>query len=178
MSIKPINPANREAKPSAERKRIPLSIPVRKLEVPEIPGYHLHWFSSNGQRIKQAQNGGYEFVLPEEVEMNPIGLGASTAASSNASLGSHVSVISGQNERGDTEELILMKIKQEWYEEDQKLLEQRNDSVAAALTGGVAGQNEAQDRGEQGFRYVGSRTKLPDLFTKGAFAKKNRAGAS
>ena len=58
-----------------------------------------------------------------------------------------------------------MKIKQELFEEDQKLVDNRNERVAAALRGGMIGAE--QDRpGESKFRYVDkSRTKIPDLFT-------------
>ena len=172
--MKELNPANRTAVAPAARKRIPMSTPVRKLEVPEIEGFHLHWFTGNAQRVRQAQNAGYEFVLRAEVEMNSFGLGSSTAADASTDLGSRVSIVSGSDEKGQPEELILMKIPLAWHEEDQALLAKRNDSVADALTGGSVGQAEAADRGEQGLRYVGSRTKMPDLFTKGAFAKKNR----
>lgn len=164
--MKQLNPANRTAKASAERKRIPMNAPVRKLEVPEIPGYHLHWFAGNRARLSQAERGGYEYVRPEEVELNAVSLGGDSAVSANTDMGSRVSIISGSDERGQPEDLVLMKIKQEWYEEDQKLLETRNDAVASALTGGLAG-GEAADAGETGRRYVDkSRTALPAMFTK------------
>lgn len=165
------NPATRDT-PAAERKRIPMSVPVRKLEVPDIPGYHLHWFRSDAARIQRAQEGGYEFVDAGEIRLNPVGLGADTTHSGNTDMGSRVSVISGESADGvDAERMILMKIKQEWYDEDQKLVEARNDSVAAALTSGVMTNGpggSAADAGENGnFRYVDkSRTKLPAMFTK------------
>jgi len=60
-----------------------------------------------------------------------------------------------------------MKIKQEWYAEDQKVLGNRNGHVAASLRGGSLGLAEAADaRDGVAHRYVDkARTKIPDLFT-------------
>ena len=57
-----------------------------------------------------------------------------------------------------------MKIRQEWYEEDQKLVDQRNELVAASLRGGHLGE-EKETSGDARHRYVDkSRTAIPDLF--------------
>lgn len=175
-----INAANRPGKSDAERKRIPMSVPVSKLEAPNIPGYHLHWFNGTPDRIARAQAGGYEFVHENEVRVNSVGLGADSTASGNTDLGSQVSVVGGKelDGKGNPVRMLLMKIKQEWYEEDQKLVDQRNDKVAQSLAGGILGADQAQDRGDVHLRYVGaSRTKIPDMFLKGAMAKKNRPPA-
>ncbi len=173
MALKPLNPATaREAgRPQGERKRIPMSVPVQKLEVPDMPGYHLHWFTSDPARIQRALDGGYKFVDEKEVSTNNVSLGGDTAASGNTDMGSRVSIVSGGDlgRDGQPMRLILMKIDMEWYEEDQKLLEARNDKVAAALTGGVLGIEGARDSAEAGNRYVDkTRTKLPDMFTRKA----------
>lgn len=175
--IKPLNPANAPGKTSEERKRIPMAVPVQKLEVADIPGYHLHWFNGTPERIQRAQDGGYEFVDEREIRPNSVGIGNDSAVSGSTDLGSQVSIVGGKElgRDGQPIRMILMKIKQEWYEEDQKLVEARNDLVAQSLTGGMVGAQQAADKQETNLRYVGSRTKLPDLFTKGAMAKKNRA---
>ncbi len=157
--------------PEAERKRIPMSVPVRNLEVPDIPGYHLHWFVNTPARIDRALAGGYEFVDSKEMRLTQAGLGTNTTHSGNTDMGSHVSVVSGTNEEGQTERLILMKIKQEWYEEDQKELEKRNDSVAEALAGGLMGADK-DAAGDTNHRYVDkARTRLPAMFTKKVIKK-------
>lgn len=176
-----VNPRAQVTK--AERKRIPMSVPVSKLAVPDIPGYHLHWFRGDEVRIQRALDAGYEFVEDTEVKPNSVGLGQDSAASGNTDMGSRVSVVAGK-EIGDDRQalrLILMKIKQEWWEADQKLVEQRNDLVANSLkgqpgmghTGIVAGAEDAHEASN--VRYKGTRSNLPDLFTKGALAHKNRA---
>lgn len=161
-----INPATREAKTSAERKRIPMSVPVQRLEAPEIPGYHLHWFNGTPERLQRALDGGYEFVDSRELKINNVSLGGDSTASGNTDMGSRVSVVSGQEvgRDGQPTRMILMKIKQEWFDEDQKLVEQRNDKVAAALRGGLLGA-ESDASGDTRHRYVDkARTVIPDLF--------------
>jgi len=167
VEMKELNPANRAAKAKEETKRIPMSTPVQKLHVEDIPGYHLHWMRNSPDRIAQAQRAGYEFVRPEEIYVNSVGLGTQSAISGNTDMGSLVSVIAGGvGADNQPTRLVLMKLKQEYWEEDQKKVEQKNDQVVAALNGGQVGGAEARDGSELNMRYVGSRTKLPDMFTK------------
>ena len=165
MALEKLNPASRET-PAAERKRIPMSVPVQKLEAAEIPGYHLHWFLGTQERLQRALEGGYEFVDEREMKINNVSLGASTVQSGNTDMGSRVSVLSGSEvgKDGQPVRLILMKIKQEWYEEDQKLVDQRNSRVADSLLGGMIGA-ENDRAGDTQHRYVDkARTAIPDLF--------------
>lgn len=176
MALTQDTPASRP-RDGSERKRIPMSVAVSKLDCPKIPGYHLHWFNGTPDRIARALDGGYEYVDQDEVRLNATGLGSDTVESGNTDLGSRVSIVAGTElgTDGQAIRLVLMKIKQEWYEEDQKLVEERNDLVAHSLTGGMAGAQNASDKGELNMRYVGSRTKLPELFTKGAMARRRPA---
>lgn len=165
MSIEKLNPGTSKL-PSAERKRIPMSVPVQKLEAPEIPGYHLHWFTGSAERLQRALDGGYEFVDSRDIKINNVSLGGNSAESGNTDMGSRVSVVSGTEigKDGQPMRLVLMKIKQEWYEEDQKLMEERNELVAKSLRGGLIGaENDAP--GDTRHRYVDkARTTIPDLF--------------
>lgn len=97
----------------------------------QIPGYHLHIFNDTADgRIQQALDTGYEFVSPEEVG------GASTnVISSNTDLGSKVRYLVGTN-GSEPMYAYLMKIKQEWFEEDQAELQERNNRTDAAIRGG------------------------------------------
>ena len=45
------NPANANGQASMDRKRIPMNVPIQKLEVPEIPGYRLYWFRAEPGRL-------------------------------------------------------------------------------------------------------------------------------
>ena len=166
MALEKASPATPASVNQAERKRIPMSVPVQKLEAPEIPGYHLHWFNGTPERLQRAQDGGYEFVDSKELKLNNVSLGGTSTTSGNTDMGSRVSVVSGTDigRDGQPMRLILMKIKQEWYEEDQKLVEARNEQVTASLRGGQIGAE--QDRaGDTQHRYVDkNRTKIPDMF--------------
>jgi len=166
--IQTVNPANKLGKDKAELKRIPMSAPVQKLEVGDIPGFHLHWMRNDPSRIAQAQRAGYTFVTPDEINVSNVSLGGTTAVSGNTDLGSMVSVVAGGevNSNNQPVRLILMKLPQELWEQDQKAVENRNDRVAQALNGGSMGGEGAQDRTELNMRYLGQRTKLPDMFTK------------
>lgn len=152
MESKP-NPANRSAPEKAARKRIPMSVPSRKLEVPPIPGYHLYWFAD--RNVARAIQAGYEFVEDREVPLNQLNVATSRDISGNSDLGSHVRVIGGTAEGGGVEHLTLMKIKEEWYLEDQQVLEKRNAQIIQAIFRDeqILGSEQvsAEDRGQ---RYV------------------------
>ncbi len=171
------NPANVAKDASAtERKRIPMSVPVQKLECPDIPGFHLHWFNGTAARLQRALDGGYEFVDSREIQLNNVSLGGDSAASGNTDMGTRVSVVAGKQLAPDGQPLrmVLMKIRLEYYNEDQKLIEQRNDQVASSLMGGLLGAEGAADAGETANRYVKKGTRMPELFTKGAMARRMR----
>src|ERR1700676_276687 len=89
--LEPNNPANATVEPKRNRKnRIPMSVPMRKLEVPEISGYHLHWIKESN--IPRALQACYEFVDYDEVPVNQRGVGTDTEMSGNTDLGSRVSI--------------------------------------------------------------------------------------
>lgn len=166
MALKELNPASRSAVTAAERKRIPMSVPVQRLEVPELPGYHLHWFLSTSERLQRAIDGGYEYVNEGEMQINNVSLGGDSAVSGSTDMGSRVSIVSGQEvgKDGQPTRLILMKIRQEWWDEDQQLIEARNTKVRDSLLGGMIGA-EHDKRGDSQHRYVDkARTQIPDFF--------------
>lgn len=161
------NPANKfgNTKSAAERKRIPMSTPQRRLEVPPLDGYHLYWFLES--RVDRAIQGGYEFVDAKEIALNARNVGTAAGVSGNQDMGSRVSVVSGTGQDGQPERLYLMKIKQEWFEEDQKLLSDRNRQIEDTIRRGNqsgSGDESASDRAN---RYVDkSRSSLKTPFRK------------
>lgn len=155
------------------RKRIPLSVPQRKLEVPPIPGYYLRWIRGTAQRLLEAERAGFEFVLPEEVDLNNTLLGGDATHAGSTDMGSRVSVAEGAEvEGGQAVRLFLMKQKMEYYLEDKQIVQDRNDSVAASLTdqyqsGRVGGQAAGETAADTSLRYVDrSRSKIPDMFRR------------
>lgn len=156
------SPANVRETRVTEATRVPMSLPELKLYVPDIPGYHLHWF--RGARTPRALQAGYEFVDPQEVTLVNSGLADDASRSGNSDLGSRVSVVAGDADpaSGSVERLYLMKIRQEWHEQDMAALEAKNETIAAALRGGVdVGSNPHGT--EQ--RYIPSRGQQSTLFT-------------
>lgn len=140
------NPSIAPDKSVTERTRIPMSLPVQKLAVPDIPGYHSHWMRGDAQRINQALRAGYTFVTPDEVQMNDFGLANGPDDSGNHDMGSRVSHIAGTAADGKAETLYLMKLPLSLWEADQKVLGERQEQVAATI------------RGEKGFSEGGMDT--------------------
>lgn len=112
-------------------KRIPMSVPQLKLEVPEIPGWHLYWAAeSNLPRFFQ---GGYELVYDREIHLNQTGIGSQHSISGNMDMGTRVAIAAGVKENGDTEYLVLVKIEEEYFREDQGKIEALNRRILRAI---------------------------------------------
>lgn len=161
------NPANAPAEKSAAVGRIPMSVPQQKLQVPDIPGYHLHWMLGTVERIAQARRAGYEFVERGEVQVIESGFANDPLGDGNTDLGNQVSVVAGGvGADGQPNRLVLMKLRQEWWDEDQKTLEARSDALVETLRGGKLSASEtgetAADRAQ---RYI-DRDRTSSMFTK------------
>lgn len=135
------NPASGQVKlPKGYR---PMSVGQRRLEVPPIEGFHLHWFRGNPANIARAHQAGYEFVDPDEVSLNDLDL-AGGDEEKGTDMGSRVSVISGDDVgvNGQPGRLYLMKCPLELYEYSQRLLGDQVDTVVDALKGGKVGVSQ------------------------------------
>lgn len=161
------NPAERAEVSKAERKRVPMSVPQQKLRAPRIEGYYCYWMRGTPDRLAQAMEAGYEFVLDREVSLQYVPLGGDAQASGNTDMGTRVSQIAGSDvgEDGQPIRLYLMKQKMEWHEEDLKLVTQQTMHTVDALNAGRQGA-EKDSAVDAGMRYVGKQTKLPDMFTR------------
>lgn len=159
------NPANSPAQAKPDRKRIPMSVPSRKLEVAEIPGWHLYWFLESN--VPQAINGGYEFVQANEVVLNQLNVATDRSISGNASLGGQVMVAAGAGGVQAVEHLVLMKIKKEWYDADRKAIEDTNRKVLEAIFKGEVAEGAKTNVADQGKTYLKERPLKP-LFQRPA----------
>lgn len=137
QKLSAFNPAN-EGGAAAEplkRRRIPLSVPRRKLEVDPIPGFVLYWFKESN--IPIAIQAGYDFVDANEVVLNQINEANPADQSGNTDLGSRVSIIGDKiGERGVPERAVLMKIREEWWREDREILDNENARTIQSIFGG------------------------------------------
>ena len=135
---------NANERTSRERVRNVFNGTQAKLTVNnQIPGYHMHIFNDEPGRIQTAIDGGWEFVTPDEV-----GGVKDSVTSGNTDLGDKVRFLVGTSEKGDGLYAYLMKIKEEWWQEDQAEIQKRNDRVDDAIRGGV---NVASGTSAEGF---------------------------
>ena len=104
----------------------------------DIPGYHLCWMNDDGN-VENAVNSGYEFVTRGETELvygvTPL----------NVDLADKIKQKVGTNEAGHPLYAYLMKIKQEWHEEDMAELAQENKRIEEAIAGGNINGADGQD---------------------------------
>lgn len=109
-----------------------------KLSVREqIPGYHLHVFTDTAQRIKEALDNGYEFVKASEV-----GGVDNNVVSNNGDLGDKVRFLVNPRSEGSEQFGYLMKIRQEWFDEDQRSLQEKNNQIDTSVRKGkITGEN-------------------------------------
>lgn len=174
LAEKAANPTvSPDALAAAGKDFIPLSVPMRKLEVPPIPGFHCRWLRGTAARLAQAERAGFVFVHPDEVKLNNVSIGGDAKKDGNTDLGARVSVAEGSevDSGGQAVRMYLMKQPQELYEMGKKILDERNEDIAAALTaqyrdgtiGGMAGESSA----DTDKRYVDkTRTRVPEFFRK------------
>lgn len=135
------NPANSLKEVAVDRiNRIPMSTSMPKFQVDEIPGWHLHWFSES--RVRRAQQAGYELVRPSECTLNGRGVGTSVG---NTDLGDCVTIVGSPG--NNVERMVLMKLKEEWWQEDRRAMMARNGKVVEAIFGGEAAGVRVDDQG-------------------------------
>ena len=162
MSKHTENPSN-EKRPLPPNFR-PMATGVLRLKVPERDGFHRHWFRGTPDRIAQALQAGYTFVDAAEVNLNNFDVAGYSSVGGNSSLGSHVEAISGDlNQNNEAGKLLLMECPIEYFEASQDVIKERNDAVAASITGGLVGAGESGETSQDaGTRY--RKGKIPDLF--------------
>ena len=123
--------------------RIPFGASRTKLGVnTELPGYHLHWVNDTTGRVDEAQQGGYTFVEPKEVGL--------------ADKDTQVKRFVGKGESGEAIYAYLMKLEQEFYDEDQKALQASVDVFDKAIKSGTLDQKPGENRYNAGIKITGA----------------------
>lgn len=134
---------------SAEKReskgRVPLGTPDMKLGIRDyggqLEGFVPRWINDKGGRIHDALTGGYEPVFKDDQV-----LAGEVGENRNSDMGSWVSQIVGTQEDGSPMRAYLMKIKREWYEEDQQAKQKRVDAVDEAIRGGRINEKAGDGR--------------------------------
>lgn len=138
------NPANPQpaVEQRAKPRRIPMSVPSLKLAVPEIPGYHQHWFLA--EEVAQAMRAGYTFVEPEDTDTSL----REFAGGENQDMGTRVSSLAGRDigPDGQPVRLYLMKLPESDWLEDQRALEGRSEQMLDALRAGTPAEGDNSNR--------------------------------
>jgi len=154
MTTEAKNPAAPQPLEAArsERPRIPMSLPVARLSVPDIPGFHLHWFLGE-MRVQRALQAGYQFVSEDETHLND----RSSSGGEGRDLGTRVSQLAGEDldQQGQPQRLYLMKLPTELWDQDCKALEDSSSGMLEALKAGIPAQG-----GDNSNRYSGQQTRL------------------
>lgn len=117
------------------KERVPFGVPQSRLTVAnQEPGFIYRWVNDDGRgRLDRALAGGYEFA--PTVTGQKVGSGT---ADGNSDVGSRVSRIVGTQEGGAGMRAYLMRIKREWYIEDQRAKQAQVDEVDKAIRRGDA----------------------------------------
>jgi hypothetical protein len=157
MAKQPYNPANSVTN-DLPKDFVPMTQGRLKLEVPDKPGYHRHWFIGEPQRLERARRAGYVMVDPDEVNIASFDLAGDGLKNGNT-LGSEVSIAAGAglNSVGAPLRLYLMECPMQYYEAGQAIIQEQNDNIAAILRGGKVGVNEPD--------MAYNKEKAPNLFT-------------
>lgn len=117
------------------RERTPFSANRSRLQVEPIKGYQQRWFNDVDGRIERATNAGYEFVTAKEAPK----VGDKEVHGGNTDVNSRVSRVVGRSKDDKPIRAFLMKIRDEWYQEDMQKKEEVNRRVDEAIRGGKAG---------------------------------------
>lgn len=106
-----------------QRSRLTVDIPER------LNNYHLRWVNDQGNTIGRLTERGYEFVTQQEIET----VGETDASQTDSGIDSRVSrVVNSDGTRA-----YLMKIRRDWYEQDQKAKAMENEAVDDAIHHGA-----------------------------------------
>jgi hypothetical protein len=117
---------------SQRRREKSLSMPKGKLSARELPGFHICWVYA--PQVHEFLDAEYEYVLTSDY---------GTAEQSDGT-DTQIKRIHGSNEAGGVYS-YLMKIRQEWYDEDQAIHQEYCDKVDAAIEGGALERGDADD---------------------------------
>jgi len=101
--------ANREE--TGRSTRVPLGVARSKLSVPSRAGYVRRWVNDTEGRLANAENGGYQFVADEKLQV-----GQQDIDNVNRDLGARTSRVV---DKTTGQKAYLMEIKEEFYKEDQ-----------------------------------------------------------
>lgn len=121
---------------SGKRKRVPFSANRKRLQVDsKFPGFKIRWFNDQDDRLSRAEDAGYEYVNRKEVGQ----VGDKDISNGNTDVNSKVSRVVGRTRDNQPIRAYLMKIREEYWKEDQAAKAEINGRVDEAIRAGKAG---------------------------------------
>ena len=128
-------------RPQGERKRNTFNGTTGKLTINHrIEGYALRVFNDMPGRLQDALEGGWEFVKPSEVDSV-----RNNVVSGNTDIGEKIRFLVNPTANENQQHGYLMKIKQEWFDEDQGTLQAKNNIIDDAIRGGKNPKDGSSD---------------------------------
>lgn len=117
-----------------EREYVSLDTPWARLDHPDIPGHHCHWFNDVPGRIDRAKRAGYQIVTPQEV---PFFGDRSNDPSQREGIDDQVRTVVDKYDNGEPIWGVLMKIPLKIYNSQQHSRELRElEKLSAAARKG------------------------------------------
>lgn len=110
-------------------------------------GYVPYWRNDQDGRVQEALANGYEFVKPDEIEETYLSIGSKELTSDK------VSRIVGYTEKGEPIRAYLMKIRQDWAQENQAYYQRRCDAIDRAVRTGTTTPVEGSYSPKEGISY-------------------------
>lgn len=133
---------------SKKRKRVPFGGHRAKLQLSDEDlkgfdenGYTVRWINDKDGRVQQALAGGYEFATKDEAPS----IGQFNVVKGSTAPNDSVSMIVSKGEKHPIA-AFLMKIKKEFYIEDQLAKEEANRAFDIALNAGQPGGNVVENQ--------------------------------
>jgi hypothetical protein len=125
------------------RERVPFSANRRRLALhKELDGFVTRWFNDQDDRLQRAEDAGYQYVHRKEIGQ----VGDKDISNGNTDVNSRVSRVVGRNVNGQPIRAYLMKIRKDWYEQDQAKKEEVNKRVDDAIRAGTSGGANVQNQ--------------------------------
>lgn len=115
---------SRTAAVAQRPKRVPIGSRDVLTVVGKEPGYHYRIVNDTGDRIQKFLNAGYELVNSKDVQIGDSRVDNPSAEGSKA----QVSV-----DKATGQKAFVMRIKDEWYEEDQKAKQDHVQAIEDAI---------------------------------------------
>jgi len=123
-----------EEKRQRRKNRVPLGGIRRKMSFDnQEEGYVYRWVNDNRLRLTEAQEAGYEFVDASGGSVGDPDVANEGGQSIDSRTGKNV----GVKEDGSPLRAYLMRIKKDWYEEDQAEKQARVDDLETAIASGA-----------------------------------------